>query len=137
MEILGLTKVDHLNYFRENLSNEKFQVVTKFLQANTIIDQTCYTPLCLINFIFLVKYNIPFPKTLTELTGNTICLIIALNKQKVMKDYLDVSISLDEEVDKIVALISSFAYDMLDKEQFVFSETQIKNASIQDENGNL
>ena len=137
VEILGLTKVDRLNYFRENLSNEKFQVVTKFLQANTIIDRTFYTPLCLINFISLVKYNIPFPKTLTELTGNTIRLIITLNKQKVMKDHLDVSISRDEEVDKIVALMSSFAYEMLDKEQFVFSETQIKNASIQDENGNL
>ena len=116
---------------------KSFKLLPNFLLANTIIDQTCYTPLCLINFIFLVKYNIPFPKTLTELTGNTIRLIIALNKQKVMKDYLDVSISLDEEVDKIVALISSFAYDMLDKEQFMFSETQIKNASIQDENGNL
>ena len=130
VEILGFTKADRLVYFRENLSSDNFQIVAKFLQANTIIDRLCCIPLFLINFVSLVQHNMPFPKSLTELMGYAIRLIVAFNKSKVLKDHPSVLISQDKDIDQIIASIASFAFEMLDEEQLVFSDAQIKKASI-------
>ena len=127
VEIMGFTENDRLSYLKENLSVEKFQIVTEFLQKNPIIDSFCYIPLHLINFLSLVKYDIQLPKTQTELTGNTIRLTIARNKRK-ETGKLSVSVLQDKGIEKIIASIAGFAYKMLDKEQFVFSEEEMKSA---------
>ena len=140
VEIMGFTENDRLSYFKENLSNKKFQMVTKFLQKHPIIDSFCYIPLHLINFLSLVKYDIELPETQTELTGNTIRLTIARNKRKDTNtsEKLSVSVLLDEKIDNIIASVAGFAYKMLEKEQFVFSEEEMKTAgtNIEDNNDN-
>ena len=140
VEIMGFTENDRLSYFKENLSNKKFQMVTKFLQKHPIIDSFCYIPLHLINFLSLVKYDMELPETQTELTGNTIRLTIARNKRKDANtsEKLSVSVLLDEKIDNIIASVAGFAYKMLEKEQFVFSEEEMKTAgtNIEDNNDN-
>ena len=135
VEIMGFTKNDRLRHFEENLSYKEFQNVIEFLQKNPIIDSFCYIPLHLINFVSLVKYDIQLPKTQTELTGNTIRLTIARNKKK-ESGKLSVSVLQDKGIDKIIASIAGFAYKMLDKEQFVFSEEEMKStgANMEDIN---
>ena len=140
VEIMGFTENDRLSYFKENLSEEKFQKVTTFLQKYPIIDSFCYIPLHLINFLYLVKYDIPLPKTQTELTGNTVRLAIARNKRKYTNklEKLSVSVLQDSKIENIIASVAGFAYKMLEKKQFVFSEEEVKTAgtNIEDNNDN-
>ena len=124
VEIMGFTNHGHLSYLKENLSVEKFQIVTEFLQKNLIIDSLYYIPLHLINFLSLIEYDTQLPKTQTELIGNTIRLTIAWNKNKKSRKW---SVP---EIDNIIASIAGFAYIMLDKEQFVFSEEEMKSAGV-------
>ena len=130
VEIMGFTKNDRVSYFKENLLDKEFQMVTKFLQKHPIIDSFCYIPLHLINFLSLVKYDIELPKTQTELTGSTIRLTIARNKRKSTyeSEKLSISVLQDKEIDKIIASVAGLAYKMLEKEQFVFSEDEMKTA---------
>ena len=86
VEIMGFTENDRRSYFRENLSDEKFHMVTTFLQKNPIIDSFCYIPLHFINFLALVEYDVQLPETQTELTGKTIRLTVARNKIKCTKE---------------------------------------------------
>ena len=130
VEIMGFTNHGRLSYLKENLSVEKFQIVTEFLQKNLIIDSLYYIPLHLINFLSLVEYDTQLPKTQTELIGNTIRLTIAWNKNKKSRKW---SVP---EIDNIIASIAGFAYIMLDKEQFVFSEEEMKSAGVNMEGNN-
>ena len=130
VEIMGFTKNDRLSNFKANLSEEKFQMVTTFLQKNPVIDSICYIPLHLINFLSLVEHDVQLPETQTELTGTIIRLTIACNKIKSNNesDNLIVSVFQDKEIDKIIASIAGFAYSMLEKEQFLFSEVELKSS---------
>ena len=128
VEIIGFTESDRRSYFKESLPDEKFQMITKFLQENLVVDSFCYIPLHFINFLSLVEYDIELPKTLTELTGSTIRLTVARNKRYTKK--LSVSVLQDKEIDKIIAPVAGFAYEMLEKEQVVFSEIEMKRAGV-------
>ena len=128
VEIMGFTKADRLQYCNESLSSRKYQMAVKFLQNYPIIDSLCYIPLHLINFLSLVEYDVQLPKTQTELIGNSVCLTIACNKRKSAN--VGVPILQDKEIDKIITSMVSFAYEMLEKERFVFSETEMKSAGI-------
>ena len=105
VEIMGFTSNGRLSYCKENLSHEKFKMVTTFLHEHPIFDSYCYIPLHLINFLSLVEYDVqlPVPETQTELTGNTIRFTIAHNKRK-SSEKLSFSILQDKEIDKIIAL---------------------------------
>ena len=128
IEILGFAKDDRLCYLQENLSSETCKSVTEVIQNNSIIDNLCYIPINLMNFLSLVEYNdIQLPKTQTELTASAIHLTIVHSKRKFTNESLHPQ---DEEIDKIIASIAPFAYEMLGKEQFVFSETEMKAADI-------
>ena len=124
IEILGFSKGDRHSYLQESLSSEKFEVVTEIFQRSSIIDHLCFIPINLINFLSLVEYDdVQLPKTQTELTACAIYLTIAHNKRKFTNESLHPQ---DKEIDKIIASIAPFAYKMLEKEQFMFSETDTK-----------
>ena len=130
VEIMGFTKASRHNYCKQNLSSEKkYQVAIEFFQKYPAIDSLCYTPLHLMNFLSLVEYDIQLPKTQTELVGNAVCLTIACNTRKSVN--INIPILQDEEIVKIITSIAPFAYEMLIKERFVFSETDLKSAGIQ------
>ena len=98
VEIMEFTNNDRLSYCKENLSYEKFKMVTTFLHEHPIFDSYCYIPLHLINFLSLVECDVqlPVPETQTELTGNTIRLTIAHNRKSSEK--LSFSILQDKEI---------------------------------------
>ena len=129
VEIMGFTKAGRHNYCKENLSSKKYQIAIEFFQKYPMIDNLGYIPLHLINFLSLVEHDIQLPRTQTELIGNAVCLTIACNTRKSVN--INVSILQDEKIDKIITSIAPFAYKMLKKEQFVFSETDIKSTGIQ------
>ena len=137
VEIMGFTENNRLSYL-ESLPDEKFQIVTEFLQENPIIDSFCYNPLHFINFLALVEYDIELPKTQTELTGNTIHLTIARNKRKDTNESekLSVSVLQDSKIENIIASVAGFAYKMMEKEQIIFSEKEIKSAGADIEDNN-
>ena len=129
VEIMGFTESDRDSYFKNNLSEKQFHQVTDFLQKNLIINSLCYIPVNLINFLSLVEHDKPLPKTQTELTDRSIRFIIARNKKRAINH----DENTNTEIDKSIA---KFAFDMLQKEQFVFSESEIRHARIQIEDNN-
>ena len=128
VEIMGLTKDDRYSYFRQNLSSEKLNTVTYFLEKHLIIDSLCYIPLNLVNFLSLVKCDKPLPKTQTELTRRTVRLTVARNIDTKRDSTFE-----DREISNIITYIASFAYTMLDKEQIVFSESDMKSIGFHTE----
>ena len=135
IEIMGLTKKDRYSYFKENLSSEKLNTVTYFLKKHLIIDSLCYIPLNLVSFLSLVEYDIPLPKTQTELTSHTVHLTVARNIDGKGEcfDAKRISMFEDREISNIIMYIASFAYTMLDKEQLVFSESDMKSIGFHTE----
>ena len=131
VELLGIDKADRLSYLQESLSSEKFKLVTEIFQSSSIIDNLCYIPINLMNFLPLVEYNDKqFPITQTELTAYAIRLTIANNKRRFSNESLHVSFFQDTEIDNIIVAIAPFAHEMLEREQLVFSETEMKSAGI-------
>ena len=131
IEILGFTKDDCLSYLQESLSSEKLKLVTEIFQSSSIINDLCYIPINLMNFLFLVEYDhVQLPKTQTELTAYAIYLIIEHNKRKFTDESLHVSIFQNMEIDNIIVSVAPFTYKMLEREQLVFLETEIKSAGI-------
>ena len=133
IEIMGFTKKDRHSYFKENLSLEQFDIVTKFLKEHLIIDSLCYIPLNLMSFLKLVEHtsNIDkLPKTQTKLTEHTVRLTIARNKEKKEKFVENPSTFQDEKINEIIESLASLAYIMLDKEKIVFSESELRRAGI-------
>ena len=133
IEIVGFTKDDRHTYFRENLSSKKLAIVTNFLEKHFVIDSLCYIPLNLVSFLTLVEYYIDdiekLPKTQTELTGYTVHHTVARNKDKEEKfmNARKTSVFKDREIEEIIAHIAFIAHAMLEKEQLVFSETDMKS----------
>ena len=129
VEIMGFTKDDRHEYFEKHLPSEKLNTVTDFLEKHLIIDSLCYIPLNLVSFLSLVEYDISLPKTQTELTSYTVHLTVARNISK-EGNYVNTNKKAmfeDRQISKIITDIASFAYRMLDKEQLVFSETDMKS----------
>ena len=133
IEIVGFTKDDRHTYFRENLSSKELAIVTNYLEKHFVIDSLCYIPLNLVSFLTLVEHDIDdtekLPKTQTELTGYTVHLTVARNKDKEEKfmNASHTSVFKDIEIEKIITDIASIAYAMLEKKQLLFSETDIKS----------
>ena len=133
VEIMGFTNNDRLEYFRKNLSPELFIFVTGFLQEHLIIDSLCYILLNLMSFLKLVEYTNDkdeLPKTQTQLTEYTIRLTIARNKEKKEEIVATNSSLQNKKIEKVIKSLAPFAYKMLNNEQFVFSEAELKGAKI-------
>ena len=131
IEILGFAKYDCLSYLQEHISSEKFKSITEIFQSSSIIGNLCYIPINLMTFLSLVDYDDKqLPKTQTELTAYAIRLTIAHNQGKFTNESFHISIFQDTEINKVIDSIAPFAHKMLEREQLLFSETEMKSTGI-------
>ena len=78
----------------------------------------------------LVEREENLPKTQTELTKDSICLCITWYKEQKIKERLK-KINLDDSsIKNVILLLGKFAYEMIEKNQFVFNEEEISKAKL-------
>ena len=132
VELIGFTNKRRCEFVQENLK-ENAEGLEKLLQENHVIDTLCYTPLnmSIILFLFQEKRRLgddyPLPDTYTELVHQAVMMTILRNLEKLeitglKKDLGD----LPKPYKEIFRCLCMFAFDALNKNNVIFTESQIK-----------
>ena len=131
IEILGFSEENRLEFLtKNNVSKEDTDKVKQFLKENLIINSLCYVPFNMANLLLLVVEKDDLPKTQTELTKRSISITISHHIRRSCNHVHIEKRDLEMQVKKVMNLLSSLAYTMIEKEKLVFTETEINNAGF-------
>ena len=132
VEIIGFTNKRRCEFVQENLK-ENAEDLEKLLQENHVIDTLCYTPLnmSIVLFLFQEKQRLgddyPLPDTYTELVHQAVMMTILRNLKKLGVTGLKKDLgNLPEPYKEIFRCLCMFAFDALNKNNVIFTESQIK-----------
>ena len=132
VEIIGFTDERRREFVQENLE-ENTEDLEKLLQENHVIDTLCYIPLnmSIILFLFQEKQRLrddyPLPDTYTALVHQAVMMTILRNLVKLGVTGLKEDLRhLPEPYEEIFRCLCKFAFDALNKNNLIFTESQIK-----------
>ena len=131
-EILGFTEEDRHRFIHDALPGEddKIKELTVYITSNPSLNALCYNPLNMSILLCLTEAGIDtLPKTQTMLYQKFIIMTIIhfLKKDKVIP--MTTISSLDDlpaPYDQVVKELSQFAFIALQKDQLVFTLTEVK-----------
>ena len=127
IEILGFTENDRQEYIKQAFKDSPSDIVKvkQYFVNNPTISSLCYIPLNMAIFTYLF-YQKDCPKTYTELYRKFIESMVKHHVKKSGQPYE----KFQELTDIIIFNLGKFSYNVLCKDQMVFSFAQIKDACL-------
>jgi len=134
-EVLGFTEEDRQDFIQNALQgiDEKIEKLEAFLHMNPLLDTLCYVPLNMSILLSLIEDGIDtLPTTPTILYQKfviaTIVHFLKKNKDKVMSSVPTITSlnDLTQPYDQIIKELSQFAFLALQRDQLVFTLTEVK-----------
>ena len=132
VDILGFTKEDQLDYINKALQNkpERVKELVKYCDDHSMIGSLCFIPFNLTVLMFLFKRGIKLPSSCTEIYKYFICHTIChflTKSQKALPGDIDLD-NLPRPISKVIKQLSSLCLQALDKNQFVFTQSEVEKA---------
>ena len=125
IEILGFTENDRQEYIKQAFkdSSSDIAMVKQYFVNNPTISSLCYIPLNMAIFTYLF-YQKDCPKTYTELYQKFIDSMVKHHVKKSGQPHEN----FQELTDTIILNLGTFSYNVLCKDQMIFSFAEIKDA---------
>ena len=124
IEILGFSESDRFDFLiKHNISHDETNMIKRFLQENLIINSLCYIPFNMASLLILIHEKKDLPKTQTELTKESISSTVS---HHIRRSSRNVNITKKHIMDTLAHL----AFEMIEKNKFVFTEAEIINAGF-------
>ena len=122
IEILGFTMKDRQKFISEALKDSPSEItrLKQYLGDHPAVCSLCYIPLYMTIFLYLLKQN-DLPHSRTEFYKKFVELTIRYYMKKNEQSYKDLQ--------TIILSLARFSYDMLQKDQVIFSLAEVSKAS--------
>ena len=129
VDILGFSEEQRKHYIEHSLNDQsQIKQLNTYLDHHNIISSLCYLPFNILLLLFLYKQGF-LPNNITELYSIFICLTIRRNLTKygitVKQAITDIN-KLPEPYGKFIQQLSKLSLQALNKNQLIFTLTEIK-----------
>ena len=129
VEILGFTKEERDKYISLSIENDQKQELDEYLNKHPIINSLCFIPLHLAILLFLFQMN-SLPNTLTDMNEFFVVHTVYRQLNKITSNTNELVIKelkdLPNHVYQFVQKLSQLAYKGLQKNQLVFSYSELR-----------